>query len=78
MRSTSPTVIFVYAGFKRDKKSSQTHWWIQVGLLKEVVISPDSVDRTQELALRPRIDGKFRSIKLVSPSNENASLVQNE
>jgi hypothetical protein len=28
--------------------------------------------------LRPRIDGKFRSIKLVSPSNENAPLAQNE
>jgi hypothetical protein len=50
----------------------------------EVVISPDSVavDRRQEMALRPRIDGKFRSIKLVSPqalsSNENAPFMQNE
>jgi hypothetical protein len=36
------------------------------------------MDRRQEMALRPRIDGKFRSIKLVSPSNENAPLAQNE
>jgi hypothetical protein len=47
---------------------------------KKVVISSDSVDRRRdmEMALRPRIDGKFRSIKFVSPSNENAPLPQNE
>jgi hypothetical protein len=28
---------------------------------------PDSVNRRQEMALRPRIDRKFRSIKLVYP-----------
>jgi hypothetical protein len=45
-------------------------------IMNEVVISPDSMNRMQELALRPQIDGKFRSINSVSQAMKTLLLCE--